>query len=112
MNVAQMAAYMDLASTRARLVSTIARQRGLWGLEHANRVLLWAEHLRRPRNSASLASTLFAFRDAQWLEKCRTNPDMGGYRRPGTRQEAGPVCRRWDEALDDARAYAESFQQF
>ena len=85
-------------------VALLARQQGTWGLEHARRVVDWADHLGRPRNSGSLAARLFSWKDARWLQTQRLDPDVGGHGRPGTRVCSGPVCARWDESIALARA--------
>ena len=81
----------------------MARQHGTWGHLHAKRVVAWADHLSRPRNSYSLASMLFTWHDAAWLQTRRLDSDVGGHRRPGTRAQSGPVCARWDESVELAR---------
>ena len=72
-----------------------------YGREHARRVLAFADHMLRPRNSLSLASILFKWHDAEWL-KARRQEGAGGSNRPGVRLFSGHVQRRWDEALLDA----------
>ena len=90
---------------RMRFVAGIARERGAWGCEHAKRVVDWANHLSRPRNSSSLATMLFLWRDEGWLQQRRLDPLIGGSQRPGTRLGSGPVHRRWDEAVASARLF-------
>ena len=92
---------------RMRRVAELQRCYGDWGTEHANRVLDWAEHLRRDRNSASIAAALFKWRDHEWLQSRRQDDSIGtGVGRPGTRAAPGPVPKRWDEALIEARLRA------
>ena len=79
-------------------MSDLARQRGLWGVEHARRVVSWSDHLKRPRNELSLAAILYSYHDATWLES-RRQCSRGGTMRPGTRTDAGPVFARWDESV-------------
>ena len=95
---------------RMRSVATLAKARGLWGLQHASRVLDWAAHLKRPHNSHCLAAALFAWRDQEWLKSRRLDPEIGSGRgRPGTRLQPGPVVKRWDEALEGAQEYVAAF---
>ena len=94
---------------RMRQISYLARQYGTWGHAHAQRVVDWAEHLKRPHNSASPAAQLYAWRGPHWLHARRLDPDVGsGMHRPGTRSSPGPVVRRWDESVPDAREYVQS----
>ena len=79
---------------RMRTVATTARIHGVWGLDHAQRVVAWADHLKRCRNSCSLASRLFSWHDQSWLQVRRLDPLIGGAARPGTRSSSGPVHRR------------------
>ena len=84
---------------RMRTIATYAREQGSWGRDHARRVLAWADHLRRPRNSSGQAAALFTWHDAKWLQERRLDPEVGaGLMRPGTRSAPGPVVKRWDEA--------------
>ena len=93
---------------RSRSIATLAKARGLWGTQHAERVLAWADHLRRGRNSHSLAAALFAWRDQDWLADRRHDPDIGsGIGRAGTRLQPGPVVKRWDESLEGARQFCD-----
>ena len=71
---------------------------------HAKRVSDWAEHLERPRNHASLASILYHWHGADWLENRRLHPDFGGPLRPGTRAASGFLCARWDESVLKVRS--------
>ena len=89
---------------RMRTVATTARLHGAWGLDHAQRVVAWADHLKRPRNSRSLAARLFSWHDDSWLQTRRLDPLIGGAARPGTRSASGPVHRRWDESIETATA--------
>ena len=76
------------------------------GMLHAQRVVDWSEHLLRERNAQSLASRFFSWHDHEWLQNRRLDPDIGvGALRPGTRALPGPVMKRWDEALADAREF-------
>ena len=88
---------------RMRVVASIARQGGLWGEDHARRVIDWALHLKRDRNRSSLASQLYIWRNEEWLAQRRRDPLVGGAARPGTRRSSGPLHRRWDEAVESAR---------
>ena len=87
---------------RMRTVASVARQLGSWGSDHARRVVSWSEHLKRSRNSFSLAARLYTWRDENWLQQRRLDPLIGGTSRPGTRSSSGPVHRRWDEAVESA----------
>ncbi len=88
---------------RMRKVAYVTQSHGTWGMEHAKRVLDWSGHLKRERNSHSLAAALFLWHDHHWLQTRRLDPDIGsGQMRPGTRAGPGPVMKRWDEALADA----------
>ena len=89
---------------RARKVAQVARVEGDWGRQHARRVLAFAEHMSRPRNASSLASILFKWHDAAWLQAKR-HEGAGGSNRPGVRLFSGHVQRCWDEALLDARLH-------
>ena len=89
-----------------RFVASIARYHGAWGTQHAQRVVTWAEHLKRPRNHYSPAARLYCWRDATWLQQRRLDPLIGGAARPGTRATSGPIHRRWDESVDIAAADA------
>jgi hypothetical protein len=92
---------------RFRAAATLAKQHGDWGVEHAKRVCTWSDHLERARNHSSLASLLYRWHNAQWLEERRLNPDVGGPLRPGTRSQSGFVCARWDESVAKARQVAD-----
>ena len=87
---------------RMRLVSSVARSQGLWGDEHAKRVIAWAEHLTRAMNHSSLASFLYRWHGEEWLHNRRLDPLVGCSNRLGTRAYNGPVYRRWDETVSDA----------
>ena len=87
---------------RMRFVANVARLSGAWGTEHAQRIVSWAEHLRRPRNHHSLAGRLYSWRNETWLQQRRLDPHVGGTARPGTRVASGPVHRRWDESVEVA----------
>ena len=89
---------------RMRAAATMANLQGDWGREHAKRICSWAEHLERPRNHSSLASILYRWHGADWLEDRRLNPDIGGPLRPGTRAASGFFCVRWDESVLKARS--------
>ena len=91
---------------RMRAAASLARQQGDWGVEHAKRVCTWSDHLERARNHSSLASLLYRWHSAEWLEERRLNPDLGGPLRPGTRSQSGFVRARWDESVIKARAAA------
>ena len=86
-----------------RTVANVVHQQGNWGSQHAIRMCTWAEHLKRPRNSESLAALLYKHKDAKWLENRRLDPDTGGPNRPGTRSHSGFFHSRWDEALVKAK---------
>ena len=91
---------------RMRKVAEIARQQGTWGTLHAQRVIDWSEHLQRERNAQSLAANLYSWHDHVWLQNRRLDPEVGtGAMRPGTRALPGPVMKRWDEALADAKEF-------
>ena len=92
---------------RMRQVANAANESGNWGRDHAQRVLTWSDHLQRERNNGSLAAALFCWHDHHWLEARRLDPGTGGPFRPGTRASPGPVVKRWDEALQDARAHVQ-----
>ena len=87
---------------RMQLVSSVARSQGLWGDEHAQRVVDWAQHLTRSLNHASLASSLYRWHGQVWLQNQRLDPLVGGTNRPGARAFSGPAYRRWDESVSDA----------
>ena len=70
---------------RMSAATDLAKQPGNLGTRHATRVCSWAERLERPRNHQSLASLLFRWHDAAWLEERRLDPAVGGSMRPGTR---------------------------
>ena len=91
---------------RMRYVASIVRFSGAWGTEHAQRIVAWSEHLKRPRNHQSLAARLYLWRNEAWLQQRRLDPHTGGTTRPGTRVFSGPVHRRWDESVDVAAADA------
>ena len=86
-----------------RTAAALAREQGDWGALHAKRVIDWGEHLCRARNHSSLASVLFRWHGAAWLEERRQDPLVGGPSRPGTRTAPGFLCARWDEALLKAK---------
>ena len=88
---------------RMRAISNLARQHGSWGQLHAQRVILWASHLERPRNCRSPAAILYNWHGSSWLEDRRRDPDVGGVGRPGTRFTSGPVVTRWDDGVVNAR---------
>ena len=70
----------------------------------ANRLLNWHAHLKRVTNSRSWAAILLEFRTADFLRDQRlayNTPPSGG--RTGTRAAQGPVQKRWEESLDEAR---------
>ena len=92
---------------RMRAASMLAKSQGDWGVLHAKRVCNWAEHLERERNYFSLASLLYRWYGAKWLEDRRLSPDFGGPLRPGTRAESGFLCARWDESVSKARSEVE-----
>ena len=85
---------------RMRIVGNLARQQGLWGTDHARRVVSWAEHLQRPHNSSSLAAHFFQWHGPEWLQQRRID---SGVMRPLTRAMAGYMPKRRDEAIADAR---------
>ena len=87
---------------RALKIAHVVKSEWDWGLQHAHRVVAFAEHLRRPLDASSLAALLFKWHDAEWL-KARRHEGVGGSNRPGVRLFSGHVQRRWDEALLDAR---------
>ena len=89
---------------KMRSVGNLARHQGLWGTEHAKRVIAWADHLERPQNHKSLASQLFLWHDAEWLQRRRVE---SGVMRPATRASSGFLPKRWDESLQNARTYLE-----
>ena len=84
---------------RMRTVASVARQYGVWGEDHARRVVTWAQHLQRPRNGTSLASILFRWHTAEWLQRRRRDALIGQNSRLGTRLCSGPLFRRWDESV-------------
>ena len=87
---------------KMRCVSNLARHQGLWGAEHAKRIIDWADHLQRPQNQSSLAAQLFLWHDAEWLQRRRIE---SGVMRPATRATPGFLPKRWDESLEEARTY-------
>ena len=87
---------------KMRSVGNLARHQGLWGTEHAKRVIAWADHLERPQNHKSLASQPCLWHDAEWLQRRRLE---SGIMRPATRASPGYLPKRWDESLQDVRAY-------
>ena len=91
---------VNYSRRRMRSIATLARMHGAWGLEHAERVVNWSDHLQRERNQLSLAAQLYAWRGAAWLQERRVESSSG---RPGTRQYSGYAQRRWDEAVEDAK---------
>ena len=91
---------------KIRSVGKLARHQGLWGTEHAKRIIDWAEHLQRPHNHKSLASQFFRWHDAEWLQRRRVE---SGVMRPATRATPGFLPKRWDESLQEARAYLQQY---
>ena len=89
---------------RMRNIAGVAKLHGEWGAEHARRVVTWAQHLKRPSNHSSLASKLYLWRGPSWLQQRRLD---SGVMRPGTRAMPGYLPRRWDEAVEEARCFAE-----
>ena len=87
---------------KMRIVGNLARHQGLCGTEHARRVFAWADHLQRPQNHSSLASQLYLWHDAEWLQNRRIE---SGIMRPATRALPGYLPKRWDESLESARTY-------
>ena len=87
---------------KMRIVGNLARHQGLWGTEHAKRVIAWSEHLERPQNKNSLASQLYLWHGPDWLQNRRVE---SGVMRPATRALPGFLPKRWDEALQDAHSY-------
>ena len=85
-----------------RVVADVARQHGVLGEDHAQRIVEWADHLNRKRNERSVASLLFSWHDADWLQQRRCDPLIGRSQRLGTRFCSGPFSRRWDESVDAA----------
>ena len=88
---------------RMRAISNLVRQHGSWGQLHARRVVSWAAHLERPRNSKSLAAILYSWHGSRWLDERRRGPEFGGAGRPGTRACSGPVVARWDDGVINAK---------
>ena len=76
--------------------------------DHVQRIIDWAEHLKRPRNKSSLASLLYSWRNADWLQQRRRDPLIGPSQRLGTRRDGGPIFRRWDESCEYAKAHCRS----
>ena len=93
----------DYFRRRMRAAADLARQQGDWGTQHAKRVCCWAEHLERPRNRDSVASMLFQWHNAAWLEERRLDSSVGGSLRPGTRSQSGFLNTRWDESVSKAQ---------
>ena len=89
---------------RHRCISSLARQQGTWGAEHATRIVHWAEHLERPRNKSSLAAILYSWRGPTWLQQRR---EESGIMRPQTRASPGFLPKRWGESVNDARQHSE-----
>ena len=89
---------------RMRTIGNLALQRGIWGNEHAKRVVAWADHLERAQNASSLAAQLFLWRDQLWLQQRRID---SGVMRPMTRALSGFLPKRWDESIQDARCFSE-----
>ena len=52
-----------------RAAAGMAKQQGDWGVVHAKRACSWAEHLERPWKHSSLASLLYHWQGADWLEE-------------------------------------------
>ena len=91
---------------RMRSIAGIARNSRTWGRIRAQRILVWADHLKRPGNAASIAAALVAWHDSVWLETRQRDSNIGcRCCRPGARSAPGAVLRRWDEALGDAEAF-------
>ena len=88
---------------RMRAISCLTREHGAWGHLHAQRIVDWAAHWERPRNSRSLASLLYAWHGPGWLDARRRDPGIGGADRPGTRASSGPVIARWDDGVLSAK---------
>ena len=93
---------------RMRLIAGVARQHGVWGEDHARRIVDWSEHLSRARNNTSISSLLYMWHNADWLQQRRRDPLIGQSQRPGTRHCSGPVYRRWDESLMLAKQHCRS----
>ena len=89
---------------RMRLIANLARAQGSWGSDHAERILSWAAHLERPRNTHSLAAKLYAWHGPMWLQERRL---QSGVMRPATRISSGFLPKRWDESIQDARYYVQ-----
>ena len=90
---------------KMRIVGNLARHQGLWGIEHAKRIVAWADHLQRPQNHRSLASQLFMWHDTEWLQQRRVE---SGVIRPATRASLGYLPKHWDECLLNARMQLQS----
>ena len=90
---------------RMRIIARLARQQGTWGKAHAERVVASAAHLQRPRNQFSIAAHLYGWRGPAWLQSRQVD---SGVMRPLTRALPGFLSRRWDESINDARAFIEA----
>ena len=57
----------DFIRRRGRLAAGKCREVGQWSHRWFRRALDWNEHLERPRNGCSWASSLFHYTDRQWF---------------------------------------------
>jgi len=92
----------DYCRRKTSVVGNLARHQGLWGIDHAKRVIAWADHFERPQNNNSLASQLYLWHSPDWLQNRHVESRV---MRPATRALPGYLPKRWDEALHDAHSY-------
>ena len=92
----------DYNRRRMRIIGNLAREQGLWGTEHAQRIVAWAEHLERPHNHMSPAAQLYTWHGPAWLSQRRQE---SGTMRPMTRASSGFLPKWWGESVDEAKLH-------
>ena len=102
----------DFIRRRGRLAAGKCRNVGQWSHRWFRRALDWNEHLERPRNGRSWASSLLHYKDRQWFMARRASLlPMNGFSgsciagRTETRAVRGCVHARWHDGIELAKSY-------
>ena len=90
----------EFALRRKRFASQLQEEMGAWSVRWARQVVRWYGHIQRDPNW-SWPSQLLAVRSADELAERRAI-----WGRPRTRTNAGFLCARWVEAVQEATRVA------
>ena len=85
----------------ARVISNVQKDCGCWSWGWAERCITWAAHIIRNNCNCAWGNSILDVRSTREIDLLRSQQTN----RPGTRCQAGFMCRRWTDSVPFALAF-------